>query len=253
MPNDPRLSRRAVLTGAGVLAVGAAAGVFVATRPSPESSAATSSPRPTSTAGAVGGPQRSFESTDLTVPAVTAWKTGTTAPGLLFVTQQVKGFNGLIMTESGEPVWIEPTRANVTDLKVQSYGGRPVLTYWTGTSSGGHGDGVGVILDESYAEVGRVSAGTASRRTCTSSRSPIAARPCSPSTRSCPPTSASSTGPRRGTSTTAGCRRSTSRRGRCCSTGGRGTTSPSRRRTSGSTRTRGTTARPRAAPSTRTT
>jgi hypothetical protein len=159
MPHDPRLSRRAVLTGAGVLAVGAVAGVIVATRPSPESSAATSTPRPTSSAGATGAPQRRFESTDLTVPSVTTWKTGTTAAGLLFVTQQVKGFNGLIMTEDGEPVWIEPTKANITDLKVQTYQGRPVLTYWTGKSSGGHGDGVGVILDEAYTEIARVSAG----------------------------------------------------------------------------------------------
>lgn len=103
---------------------------------------------------------RSFESTALTVPAVTTWKTGTTAAGLLCVTQQMKTFNGLIMHESGEPVWIEPTGANITDLKVQTYRGEPVLTYWTGKSSGGHGDGRGVILDTTYAEIARVSAGS---------------------------------------------------------------------------------------------
>lgn len=143
-----------MITGAGVVVAAAAAGTWAATRPDPTSSAATPTATPTP-----GPTMRTFESTDLTVPAVTTWKTGTTAPGLLFVTQQVKGFNGLIMRESGEPVWIEPTKANVTDLTVQTYRGEPVLTYWTGKSTGGHGAGEGVILDTTYTEVARVSAG----------------------------------------------------------------------------------------------
>lgn len=156
---DRNLSRRALLTGAGVLGVGLAAGVFVATRPEPGSSAATRRPSASSSASSAKTVMRTFESTDLTVPAVTSWKTGTTAPGLVFVTQQVKGFNGLIMRESGEPVWIEPTKANITDLKVQTYRGERVLTYWTGTSTGGHGDGKGVILDDAYRPVATVEAG----------------------------------------------------------------------------------------------
>lgn len=141
-----------------MLGVGVAASLFAATRPGSDSSAATrqATPSPTATAQPV---LRSFVSSDLTIPAITTWKTGTTAPGFLFVTQQVKGFNGAIVRESGEPVWIEPTKANVTDLKVQTYKGEPVLTYWTGISTGGHGSGIGRILDSTYATIATVSAG----------------------------------------------------------------------------------------------
>jgi hypothetical protein len=155
---SPRLSRRGLITGSAVVGAGLVAAVVFATRESPEPSVADG--RATATPSSTGRPvQRTFVSTDLTVPAVTSWKTGTTAPGLLFVTQQVKGFNGLILRETGEPVWIEPTKANLTDLKVQTYRGEPVLTYWTGTSTGGHGAGTGTILDASYATIATVSAG----------------------------------------------------------------------------------------------
>ncbi|MDN4596141.1 arylsulfotransferase family protein [Leifsonia virtsii] len=146
---NPSLSRRALITGAGIVAAGALGAGLAVSRPAPESSAVT--PRPTSAAGS-----RTFRTTDLTVPAVSSWKTGTTAAGLVFVTQKVQGFTGLIMRESGEPVWIEPTQANVTDLRVQSYLGQPVLTYWTGTSTAGHGDGVGVVLDAAYRRIATV-------------------------------------------------------------------------------------------------
>ncbi|GAA0425194.1 arylsulfotransferase family protein [Leifsonia naganoensis] len=154
MDQNPSLSRRALITGGGVVVVGIASALVVASR-----STAGSNPSPTATPSAAGPTMRTFHSTDLTVPAVSTVKTGTTAAGLVFVTQQVSGFNGLIMDDDGEPVWIEPTKANVTDLRVQSYGGAPVLTYWTGKSTGGHGAGTGVILDTSYAQVATVSAG----------------------------------------------------------------------------------------------
>lgn len=154
MDTEPRLSRRALIAGGGVVAAGVAAAVFVATR-----STAGSSPSPTSTPSTSDAVMRRFHSTDLAVPAVTTRKTGTTAAGLVFVTQQVTGFNGLIMDDDGEPVWIEPTTANITDLRVQTYAGAPVLTYWTGKSTGGHGAGSGVILDATYARIATVSAG----------------------------------------------------------------------------------------------
>ncbi|MFJ8895338.1 arylsulfotransferase family protein [Leifsonia sp. NPDC102414] len=152
------LSRRALITGGTMLGVGVAAAAIAATRPGSGSSAATgqATPSASSTAQPV---LRSFVSSDLTVPAITSWKTGTTAPGFVFVTQQVTGFNGAIVRENGEPVWIEPTKANVTDLKVQTYRGEPVLTYWTGKSTGGHGAGQGKILDPTYATIATVSAG----------------------------------------------------------------------------------------------
>lgn len=63
------------------------------------------------------------------------------------------------MDNTGHPVWMEPTGAGVTDLRVQSYQGKPVLTYWSGKGIGGHGEGTGVIKDTSYKTVAQVSAG----------------------------------------------------------------------------------------------
>jgi hypothetical protein len=101
-----------------------------------------------------------YRSTSLTIPRTTVWKSATaTAAGLLFVEPQVAGFNGLIMDDDGEPVWIEPTKANLTDLRVQHYLGAPVITYWSGKSIGGHGQGEGSILDTGYNKIAEVKAG----------------------------------------------------------------------------------------------
>jgi Arylsulfotransferase (ASST) len=65
----------------------------------------------------------------------------------------------MIIGDDGHLVWFKPiTGANGFDLKVQSLDGRPVLTWWEGTVSSGHGSGVHVIADETYDEVQRVQA-----------------------------------------------------------------------------------------------
>jgi hypothetical protein len=69
------------------------------------------------------------------------------------------GSNGLIMDNQGHPVWVEPTGAGVTDLRVQTYQGKPVLTYWSGQGIGGHGEGMGIIKDTAYRTIAQVSAG----------------------------------------------------------------------------------------------
>ncbi len=153
--STPNLTRRALITGGSLIGAGLIVGGTLLGQQRQRSSAADATTDPTAKKPAM----RTFVSTDLTTPVVTSWRTGTTAPGLIFVTQQVKGFNGLIMEEAGEPVWIEPTTSNITDLKVQQFEGRPVLTYWTGTSTGGHGAGVGTILDDTYTKVATVQAG----------------------------------------------------------------------------------------------
>ena len=154
---SPNLTRRALITGGSLIGAGLVVGGTLLGQQIERSSAAGAKASPTPTTNKP--PMRTFASTGLTTPVVTSWRTGTTAPGLVFVTQQVAGFNGSIMEESGEPVWIEPTTANLTDLKVQQFEGRPVLTYWTGTSTGGHGSGSGTILDDTYAKVATVRAG----------------------------------------------------------------------------------------------
>ncbi|HEU0256670.1 MAG TPA: arylsulfotransferase family protein [Microbacteriaceae bacterium] len=162
-PQPPRagLTRRSLVIGgglAGVVALGVGAGIGVAV-----SRDDAKKPTPAPSAKPSDG-LRHFHGTNLAMPAVAGWRVSDTQKGHLFVTQQTdtmggKGFRGTIMDDRGEPVWIEPTGANVTGLTVQTFEGKPVLTYWSGTSIGGHGEGVGRILDTSYEPVATVHAG----------------------------------------------------------------------------------------------
>ncbi|MDQ1582969.1 MAG: hypothetical protein QOF36_1023 [Microbacteriaceae bacterium] len=145
-----RISRRGIV-GAGLALLAGAAAVGIAVE--------SSRGKPSSPRGAPKPQPPRYLSTKLTVPKTTAWKRGTTAAGLIFVTPRDKNFKGLIMDEMGEPVWIEPTNSNVTDLRVQLLDGKPVLTYWSGKNLGGYGEGTGAILDTSYRTIGRVTAG----------------------------------------------------------------------------------------------
>ncbi|WP_284974617.1 arylsulfotransferase family protein [Arthrobacter sp. efr-133-TYG-104] len=165
------LSRRRLLHGAGLIGVGAlgatglsktglipglaAQTTMVTASPSVPTASPSSSPSPQ----AVAPPDRTFVTTHLTAPHVASWSTGSSAPGLLFTGPMGHGSNGMIMNNVGEPVWLEPTGAGVMDLRVQSFEGQPVLTYWTGTGVGGHGMGKGVIMDSSYRIIAQVTAG----------------------------------------------------------------------------------------------
>ncbi len=64
----------------------------------------------------------------------------------------------LIVDDAAQPIWFRPNPDDVraTDFRVQQYEGKPVLTWWEGRSSGGHGQGVGVIADASYRVIERV-------------------------------------------------------------------------------------------------
>lgn len=158
-----RLSRRQFIQGAGLAVAGAVAGPGVA-RSSifplpPSAAAATPAPTPSVSASAAGLPDLTFITTKLTAPHVSTWTASPPAPGLLFTGPMGHGTNGLIMDNSGAPVWMEPSGSGVTDLRVQTYHGRPVLTYWSGTGIGGHGEGTGIIKDTSYATVAQLAAG----------------------------------------------------------------------------------------------
>jgi hypothetical protein len=65
----------------------------------------------------------------------------------------------MIIGDDGHLLWFKPIKgATGLDLKVQSHNGQPVLTWWEGTVTSGHGAGVHVIADETYTEVQRVQA-----------------------------------------------------------------------------------------------
>jgi Arylsulfotransferase (ASST) len=101
---------------------------------------------------------------DLTPAAVEITKeSARTAPGDIFVTpQQGPTENGaMILDSSGELVWFQPVPNGdmAADLRVQSYHGKPVLTWWQGYSGAGIGEGEDVIDDSSYRQVAVVHAG----------------------------------------------------------------------------------------------
>lgn len=68
----------------------------------------------------------------------------------------------MVLGPEGGIVWFHPLAPGVsaTNLRVQSYGGAPVLTWWQGDITG-HGFGLGndVIVDSSYRVLARVHAG----------------------------------------------------------------------------------------------
>jgi len=84
-------------------------------------------------------------------------------PGYVFLAPKLGPGQGgpMIVDDSGRPVWFRPMppgiRAN--DVRVQTYRGQPVITWWEGRARGGSGRGVGVILDQSYNVIKRVRAG----------------------------------------------------------------------------------------------
>jgi hypothetical protein len=91
-----------------------------------------------------------------------------TAPGYVFVAPKMgpsrngPSQNGaMIVDDRGQVVWFHPMRGDdvrAMDFKVQRYGGEPVLTFYEGVGTT-YGRGEYVILDSSYREVTRVSAG----------------------------------------------------------------------------------------------
>ncbi|MCX7521756.1 arylsulfotransferase family protein [Microbacterium sp. STN6] len=148
------ITRRSLIVGGGVTAAAALVGGFFAGRAFPYPGTA---PTPSPTPEPKGW--RSYHTSEAQAPRVSTWKSAQTASGHLFVDPKDDVFNGMIMDDAGEPIWIEPTRADLTDLRVQRFEGEPVLTYWSGKSVAYHGEGSGTILDTSYRPVATVNAG----------------------------------------------------------------------------------------------
>jgi hypothetical protein len=67
----------------------------------------------------------------------------------------------MIIDGSGNLVWFKPlpARTLATDLRVQQYQGKPVLTWWQGFMGAGVGVGEGVINDTAYRQIAVVRAG----------------------------------------------------------------------------------------------
>jgi Arylsulfotransferase (ASST) len=102
---------------------------------------------------------------DLRPPIVTVTANNPGAsPGDLFVAPYTgPGQAGpMILDPSGGLLWFKalPTDTFATDLRVQEYAGKPVLTWWQGNISvHGFGTGEGVIADSAYQDIAHVRAG----------------------------------------------------------------------------------------------
>jgi hypothetical protein len=123
---------------------------------------------PASTAKAAGKPSELFafhSRPELHAPLVTV--TGSSsgqAPGdVFFAPYSGPGQDGpMIVDSSGNLVWFDPlpSGAESTNLQVQQYEGRPVLSWWQGyIPPQGFGQGEEVIADSSYHQILRMRAG----------------------------------------------------------------------------------------------
>jgi hypothetical protein len=102
---------------------------------------------------------------DLHVPVVTVTKSSPQqSPGYMFIAPYSgAGQNGpMIVDSSGNLVWFDPlpSGAESTNLQVQQYEGKPVLTWWQGyIPPQGFGQGEEVIANSAYEHVLRMRAG----------------------------------------------------------------------------------------------
>jgi Arylsulfotransferase (ASST) len=82
-----------------------------------------------------------------------------TGSGYVFIApkKNVAQAGPMIVDDRGRLVWFRPLNTRgVTDFRVQSFRGRPVLTWWRGRPFHGKGDGNYAIVDDSYRTVARV-------------------------------------------------------------------------------------------------
>ena len=116
-------------------------------------------------AGTKGDVQHFVSRPDLTPPTI--WVTTDSpeaAPGYIMTAPYSgPGQHGpMIFDSTGQLVWFDPLPANAwaTNLQVQQYEGKPVLTFWQGyIPPEGFGEGEEIIVNSAYQVVDRVQAG----------------------------------------------------------------------------------------------
>lgn len=159
VPAEPFTAREEVTVSTEHDVRGTDGGTYTLTIAAPGTRPATEAPpvRPP-------GPQdpvRHFRSApDLQPPAVEVLARSPESTTELVAVGVKNGFvqkGPMLVDPAGEPVWFHPlTGVDARDVKVQTYRGEPVLTWWEGRMPGGYGYGEAVIMDDSYTEVARV-------------------------------------------------------------------------------------------------
>jgi hypothetical protein len=112
-------------------------------------------------AAAAGGPYRSASSLSPPVVTISRREAGAaTTPIFLAPFSGSSQFGPMIVDGAGHLVWFRPLPkgTSAAAFAVQTYRGRPVLTWWEGKELGGWGEGVYVIADSSYSELARIPA-----------------------------------------------------------------------------------------------
>ena len=153
-----RVSRRVIPSALGLVLVVAGVG---------STSSATESARAAQQQQQAEGPpppsQRFKSRPDLKPPPVKVLTAAHgTAPGLVFLGPKMKVVQAgpMIVDNRGQVVWFHPLDTfGVSDVKVQHYHGKPVITWWRGRAPMGVGSGYYVIADDKYNEIARVHAG----------------------------------------------------------------------------------------------
>ncbi len=100
----------------------------------------------------------------VTVTTAAGGGTSTASPGDIFLAPYAGPgqYGPMILNGAGELVWFKPIPhgSRAADLRVQSYEGRPVLTWWQDPLlNGGRGDAAVVITDSSYNNIAIVRGG----------------------------------------------------------------------------------------------
>ncbi|HEY1687820.1 MAG TPA: arylsulfotransferase family protein [Solirubrobacteraceae bacterium] len=119
-------------------------------------------PRPEAPASAV---QHFHTAPELEPPAVTVLHDSTSAaPGDIFLAPYSgPGRNGpTILDQQGQLVWMDPLPGSMkaTNLQVESYEGKPVLTWWQGyIPPQGFGEGEEIVANTSYKQILHIKAG----------------------------------------------------------------------------------------------
>jgi hypothetical protein len=155
-------SRRQFLRNAGTAAVGvagvSAVGLSLAGCGTSESA------RTVADSTVIKGVRRFESRPDLAPPMVALSTTRSPAtPGFIMLATVASGpgqGGTMILRTDGELVWFKPdVNASKMDFNVQTYQGKPVLTWWEGRILGaGYGEGAGMIADASYQTIHKVNA-----------------------------------------------------------------------------------------------
>jgi hypothetical protein len=105
---------------------------------------------------------------DLAPPAISVTNTAAAATTPEYIFLSTKGYpatgpgqaGNIILDRAGRVVWFANAGGQSwLGFDTQTYQGKPVLTWWQGTVTAGHGDGEGVIADASYQTIATVKAG----------------------------------------------------------------------------------------------